>query len=207
MTSIRHPRSGLRAVVKVGGSLFDLPHLADHLRQWLSHQNFGEVYLVPGGGSTADVVRRLDHQQGLGEEQAHWLALQALTLNANFFARLLPEFKVSPCYHANNEQNSLWIVDAFTFCRSDEGNERALPHRWTATSDSVALRVAQVVSAQELILLKSVSWDVSGSWNKAAQASVVDAWFPEQFARGEVPVRVVNFRQQSSSPEPELLQG
>ena len=60
-------------VVKVGGSLFDLPGLGPCLRRWLDGLD-GDVILVPGGGPTADVVRTFDRRQVLGQEKAHWLA-------------------------------------------------------------------------------------------------------------------------------------
>lgn len=51
-------------VVKVGGSLFDLPDLGPRLRAWLKTLRTADVLLVPGGGPTADVVRSLDRAHG-----------------------------------------------------------------------------------------------------------------------------------------------
>src|ERR1700737_80612 len=84
-------RSLAPVVVKVGGSLFDLPDLGPRLKSWLDELASFAVVLVPGGGPTANVVRELDRHHGLGEETAHWLALQALTFNAAFLAALLEE--------------------------------------------------------------------------------------------------------------------
>jgi hypothetical protein len=81
-------------VVKVGGSLFDLPDLGSRLQSWLDRLPTRQVLLVPGGGPTADVVRELDRRHGLGDERAHWLALRALMLNAYFLAELLPSAAV-----------------------------------------------------------------------------------------------------------------
>ena len=78
------------AVVKVGGSLYDLPDLGPRLQRWLNHVPANDVLIVPGGGPAADVIRDLDRIHHLGEENAHWLALEALRLNAHFIARLLP---------------------------------------------------------------------------------------------------------------------
>src|SRR5207248_9110984 len=58
-------------VVKVGGSLYDLPDLADRLRRWLSALAAPRVLLVPGGGPTADVIRTFDQRHRLGEEASH----------------------------------------------------------------------------------------------------------------------------------------
>ena len=49
-----------------------------------------DVLFVPGGGPTADVIRDFDRIHQLGEEQAHWLALAALQLNADFLVSFYP---------------------------------------------------------------------------------------------------------------------
>src|SRR2546430_770089 len=77
-------------VLKVSGSLYDLPDLGPRLQCFLAGLTGADVLLIPGGGGTADVVRDLDARHGLGQEKAHWLALRALTLNAHFLASLLP---------------------------------------------------------------------------------------------------------------------
>src|SRR5262245_62169186 len=77
------------AVVKVGGSLYDLPDLGRRLAAWLETLTASRILLVPGGGATADVVREFDRCHGLGETTGHELALRSLTLNAWFLAVLL----------------------------------------------------------------------------------------------------------------------
>src|SRR5262249_34341494 len=77
-------------VVKVGGSLFDLPDLGSKLGRWLKALSSQVVLIVPGGGSAAEVVRDLDRRHTLGEDRSHWLALFALGLNARFLAHVLP---------------------------------------------------------------------------------------------------------------------
>ena len=68
-------------VVKVGGSLFDLPDLGTRLAAWLRQFEESNVLLVPGGGAAADAIRDFDRVHQLGEETSHWLAIQALSLN------------------------------------------------------------------------------------------------------------------------------
>src|SRR5437773_1082411 len=77
-------------VVKVGGGLFELPDLRERLRGWLERLDAGHVLLVAGGGGTADAVRALDRIHQLGPEASHWLAVQAMSLNARFLQALLP---------------------------------------------------------------------------------------------------------------------
>lgn len=187
---------GPAAVIKVGGSLFDLPDLGGRLRDWLAAQGTGEVLLVPGGGPAADVVREYDRLHALGEERAHWLALSALTLNARFLASLLSTAVVVPdtgALAAEWRQGKIPVLDPSAFVRTDEGQPGSLPHRWTVTSDSLAARVAQVTRAGELILLKSVALPAGIDWKEAGQRGLVDTYFAEVVGNS-LSVRFVCFR-------------
>lgn len=184
------------AVVKVGGSLFDLPDLGQRLQDWLARQASGALLLIPGGGPVADVVRQYDRVHGLGEERAHWLALMALTLNAHFLASFLPRAVVVPHIQALAPlwlQGKIPVLDLYAFARADNGQPGALPHSWSVTSDSLAARVARVAGARELLLLKSTSLPAGMGWNEAGRRSLVDAHFAEVVG-DTLPVRFINFR-------------
>jgi aspartokinase-like uncharacterized kinase len=188
-------------VVKVGGSLFDLPDLGPRLRHWLAAERpAGEsVLLVPGGGPTADVVRELDRRHGLGEEASHWLALRALSLNAHFLASLLPPAcvigDVLECRRVWHEGRTP-ILDLHEFARGDEDRPGCLPHSWAVTSDALAARVAVVADARSLVLLKSTSIPDVVDWAEVGRLGLVDAMFAEvlrQTSRNPQ-VRIVNLR-------------
>jgi aspartokinase-like uncharacterized kinase len=180
-------------VVKVGGSLYDLPDLGPRLRDWLDRLDAARVLLVPGGGATANVVRAFDRLHALGEEASHWLALRALTVNAHFLQALLPDAAVvaQPC-----GGGPLAVLDAHAFVRVDEGRPGCLPHCWEVTSDAVAARAAVVGRAERLILLKSVPVPEGMAWDEAARRGLVDAWFARALAQapGTLAVSGVNFR-------------
>jgi aspartokinase-like uncharacterized kinase len=190
--------AGPVTVVKVGGSLYDLPDLGLRLRRWLEGCA-SPVLLVPGGGPTADVVRDLDRRHGLGEEASHWLALRALTLNAHFLASLLPAACVvadpGVCLRAWGACR-VPILDAYEFARSDDGRPGHLPHTWAAASDSLAARVAAVSEARRLVLLKSVTIPDGLDWAKAGRLGLVDDLFAEMVrqGRGDLEVTAVNLR-------------
>jgi aspartokinase-like uncharacterized kinase len=180
-------------IVKVGGSLYDLPDLGPRLRAWLAQLNAEKVLLVPGGGLAADVIRTLDHVHRLGEETSHWLALQALSLNARFLLELLPEARLLQDPAA--VVPGLFIVDAYPFFRADEVCVDHLPRTWNITSDSLALRAAVLLQARELILLKSTDWH-GNDWAAASRAKVVDTGFADTLRQAPTALRIrfVNWR-------------
>ena len=183
-------------VVKIGGSLFDLPNLSRRLTDWLEPLRKERILLVPGGGPTTDVIRELDRVHGLGEEHSHWLALHALAVNAHFLAMLLPSARVvtrlAECSDSW-QRGTLPVLDAFAFLKADEGHPGSLPHSWDVTGDSVAARVAGVFGATRLILLKSTDIPHGMNWAEAARLGHVDPYFPSLVAA--VPnVEVVNLR-------------
>jgi len=183
-------------VVKVGGSLFDWPELAPQLRAWLTRLDTQSVLLVPGGGKTADAIRALDHAHQLGEEASHWLAIQALSLNARFLHALLPAAEITELSAPARATGakSVAILDVHPFFLRDENRADHLPHCWNVTSDSLAVRAAVLLKASELILLKSTSWD-SSDWHHASATGVVDRYFSTALQQaGELRVRIVNLR-------------
>jgi aspartokinase-like uncharacterized kinase len=191
-------------VVKVGGSLFDLPDLGPRLRSWLDGLANGDVLLVPGGGRLAEAVRSLDEQHCLGESVAHWLALKAMSLNAQFLAALLsPQAGFASNWAACPalwRQGRVAVADAYHFLQADEGREGCLPHSWAVTSDSVAARLAVMGKASRLVLLKSVTIPNDLDWAQAARLGYVDDHFAAVISRRErensrsCAVSAVNFR-------------
>ena len=173
-------------VVKVGGSLYDLPDLATRLRCWLDRQGVVDVVLVPGGGATTDVIRALDQRHVLGEEKAHWLALRALTLNAYFLAELLPGARVVQALaDCTSWPEGLAILDPLAFARWDEQEhpDACLPHSWKATSDSLAVRVAVTAEARRLCLLKSTGVNPNNQDWLEPEQGYVDPQFKQVLCR------------------------
>jgi aspartokinase-like uncharacterized kinase len=182
-------------VVKVGGSLYDLPNLGQRLAGWLAEQK-GSLVLVPGGGRSADLVRAWDQQHQLGEDESHWLALRALTLNAHYLAALLPGSRVIQGLD-NARPGRISILDMHAWAMTVDEKPGQFPHTWDVTSDSLGAQVAIVGKASQLILLKSAPLPEGMNWHEAARQGIVDAYFPQaiQAASADLTVRVVPFRQ------------
>lgn len=183
-------------IVKVGGSLFDLPDLGVRLTRWLDQSAPARALLVPGGGAAADIVRALDRLHKLGEERAHWLALRAMSFQAHVLATLLSHSTViERC--ADWSQHARPILDAHAFATEDENRPGALPHSWAVTSDAIAARVAVVTEAPLLVLLKSASIPEGLTWEEAARRGYVDDAFPNvvRQATRTLEVRALNLRE------------
>jgi aspartokinase-like uncharacterized kinase len=185
-------------IVKVGGSLHDLPDLGRRLRAWLDQQP-PRLVLIPGGGPAADWIRDLDACHHLSDERSHWLALRALTLAAHVLAARLPDSIVIEEI-ADSERawkaGQIPILDPYAFARADERQPDHLEHSWAVTSDSLAARIAMVAGAAQLVLLKSCSVSEPADWVAAARQGFVDAALPSVLAKASFPLHVtaINFR-------------
>ena len=190
-------------IIKIGGSLLTWPGLPAALRHWLTTQPSAMYILVCGGGSFADAVREADHCHHLGEVAAHWLCIDAMHVTARLLSELLPETSLCASFAELKERihfraAQTIVFDPREFLRVHEPQlpGLTLPQNWSATSDSIAARLAVVLSAEELVLLKSTDPPAAApasSLPELAAADFVDRHFPEA-ARTVSTVSFVNLR-------------
>jgi aspartokinase-like uncharacterized kinase len=190
-------------VVKVGGSLLNLPGLYRVLTSWLDRQPIDDTLLVVGGGELVDSIRQMDQRFGLADEAAHWLAIRAMNLNGFVLSRLVPGatwLKSLGDWHHDHELSGprRRFLSAEYFLRREEPQLPGvrLPMGWHVTSDSIAARLAEVCQTRELVLLKSTIPTTEGrpiSCGEAVAMGLVDSHFPTSAAPLRR-VRVVNLR-------------
>lgn len=168
-------------VVKLGGSFFARNDYASRLVTWLRNQTPMHCVVVTGGGIWADAVRRLDQQYGLPTSSAHWMAIRAMSVTSWLLAMSQPEFEYVNCFatlqdQLSRRQPSQFVFDTLQFLQSEEPHQsgRPLPHGWQVTSDSIAARLAEVLGACELVLLKSAA---VRSLSEAMRDGTVDSYF------------------------------
>lgn len=207
-------------LVKVGGSLYDLPDLATRLSDWLARQHAGfSTILLSGCGDLADVIRRWQPRFGWSDAQSHFLCLDLLDVAAHTLHTLCPHWPlvshwpdapqtvVLPDLSKNVLANELahdppniaspgifiWQPRRWLLSKEPAAPGLSLPRNWHSTTDSVAARAAQVGDVAELILLKSVLPPAPYSrQNFEVAADYVDRHFWQ--AAGRLPVvRFVNF--------------
>jgi aspartokinase-like uncharacterized kinase len=167
-------------VVKLGGSLLDLPDLPVRFRDWLDRQPPARWCMVVGGGRAADTVRRFDRWHGLGEERGHWLAVRAMQFNTRLVAAALGDWPVV-ADPSRDDDRPFTLLDPHAWLARLEAAEpgASVPHRWSFTSDSIAAHAAAWLGAGQLTLLKSTLPDGVSDVPSAAGQGLVDADFPE----------------------------
>ncbi|MBX3441826.1 MAG: hypothetical protein KF774_05425 [Planctomyces sp.] len=207
--SARHggaPSTG--RVVKIGGSLIDLPDLRERLGALCERLQGRPLAIVAGGGASADLVRDWDRRFQLHEEAAHWLALRAMRLNEHLLAALLPGARVVERWEALADawsSQATVILGVAPLLRAAEARgEPTPPHAWDVTSDSLAAWFAGRLGAR-LVLVKSIDCP-DGSAEAASASGAVDRAFPDTASAG-LAVDWVNLRAATPAPREWLAGG
>lgn len=168
------------SVVRIGGSLLDLPDLRRRLTSFLMTLG-GRVLCIVGGGSEVDQLRARHQRGDLSTSDAHWAAIDVMGQNAIRLAPLLPggfladNLDMARSRLERNEKGVVFL-DPSADLRRDAG--RTLPIGWEVTSDSIAGWVADRMGADRLILLKSVGESGSLPLAEVARRGWVDDHFP-----------------------------
>lgn len=197
-------------ILKIGGSLFDMPELADRIQKYLETET-GGVVLIAGGGRFADEVRRLQLHHQFSDEAAHHLAINTMAVSARFLGELLH----LPIIHRWDEiaetfaKNQIAILDVSLKVVSEgtvspefvlDGLQE-LPTSWDVTSDSIAAWIAIRAKAQRLVLGKSASLPSAPfTLQSLADHGYVDAQFPT-IASHVTNIEWLNLRE-NSTPSP-----
>lgn len=198
-------------VVKVGGSLFGYQQLPERGEFWLASQSPGVTIFVSGGGELVEPLRAVHERFRLDQEASHWLAVRAMTVTSRLLAQLLNlelverfevvdqlvrEVRRSP---AARPTSCVLDCEEFLQAREPQCAGLRLPRDWSCTSDSIAARLAEVLGADELVLLKSVPLAPGMSFPEAANQGLVDSHFPRA-AEKVNQVRWVDFPRSGSDP-------
>jgi aspartokinase-like uncharacterized kinase len=169
-------------VIKVGGSLFDMPKLPDRLRAWLALQPEAHNVLVPGGGPLVEQVRAWNAAEAIDKATAHWMCIDLLTVTAQLLHAWLPEIPLEENYCLLEDRVGKPGATIFAPAGWTRHSEPALPgaglpRSWETTSDAIAGRLAVALRADEFVLLKSVlpPREASKDFSGLAAAGYIDS--------------------------------
>ncbi|HET6424404.1 MAG TPA: hypothetical protein VFG20_12015 [Planctomycetaceae bacterium] len=165
-------------VLKLGGSLYDLPDLGQRIATLVEQHAEHRFLIFPGGGDAADLVRGWQQRFRWDDERSHSVALASLDLNATMLAHVLHRGLMAYDHeHAEAawQQRACPVLAPTQFLRLHDFGD--LPHDWTVTSDSLAAWTAVRWPAEELWLCKSVPRPTSLA--DAVNEGVVDPHFAE----------------------------
>ena len=162
-------------VAKIGGKIVDSPDLVGVVGRILEGRS-QRIVLIAGGGRTADLVRDWDRELTLPGGDAHWLAIRAMSLQAELLACRLS----CPLSHGFEEVRNLPLC-VFDLWDELKRDLECLPETWDFTSDSLAAWAANRLAAQTLLLVKSVG-DSTTTVDQASERGWVDPLFAETAA-------------------------
>lgn len=166
--------SGL-LVVKVGGSLAETGRLGPALAMIRAARR--PLVIVPGGGPFAESVRDLQRAMQFDDVVAHRLAMLAMHQMAEFMVSLQDDLKVAQSLDEiadvlGHGQVPVWAPLSMMV------KDTTVPADWSATSDSLAARLAELLGGARLVLLKSVDVEKDEGPEELARRGVVDPLFP-----------------------------
>jgi aspartokinase-like uncharacterized kinase len=180
-------------VVKIGGSLCADPVLPQWL-ELLTQIGGGRVTIVCGGGGFADEVRRLQAHWQFDDLAAHNMAVLAMAQTAYQFLALNPALRLAArridipdLLHQG--KTALWLPLEL---RREQPDERT---NWEATSDTIALDLAQHLNAERLVLVKSCAIDPQLTLAELGDAGIVDPLFAGLSGNAAFPITLLHKNQ------------
>ncbi len=165
-------------VVKVGGGLCATPGALDAVGAALAAAGRRHrIAVIPGGGPFADAVRRFERRERLSADAAHWMALLAMDQYAHVLAERIEGAALVEEPGAIGSAigaAGVAVLAPYRWMRAAD----VLPHRWEATSDSVAAFVAGALDAERLVLVKPADGSPGAEMVDPCFASVLPAGLP-----------------------------
>jgi aspartokinase-like uncharacterized kinase len=150
------------AVFKIGGKILEntnnIKSTFSQLTQLYEEKILQKIIIIPGGGTFANFVRRLDEDLQIGDDLAHWIAIYSMNYNGIILNRKYPDLKtIEKLKTFQNAKRMFCIFLPYSFLHEED----TLPHNWDVTSDSIALYVANKLKLSRCFLIK----DIDGIFN------------------------------------------
>lgn len=185
----------IKSIIKIGGSLLDLPDLVLRLRIWLNNYDKTPAWIICGGGEQAEHIRARQPWMEWCDEEAHDLAVLAMDANTYETSELLGltvAELTSTTPPKQCERFTLIAVAPFLSSHEPHCAGPLLPHNWSATSDSITARLAHIFEIPTVVLLKSAD-PSDDNLGELQDTGYIDAAFTSML-RADTDVEFVNLR-------------
>lgn len=180
---VEKPAGGVSPlVVKVGGSLAETGRMYAVVSMIAAAR---VPVVVPGGGPFADSIRALQPTMKFGEAMAHRLAMLAMQQMGELIVAQSDRFIVAQSLGEISNAVRNGKVPVWAPLRMIAG-DAAVPAGWSATSDSLAARLAELLGAPLVPFSKSVDVTPDATLEDLARRGIVDPILPSIVARGEL---------------------
>ena len=180
-------------IAKIGGKIIENPqNLKNTLNQLktllLDKEIIENIIIIPGGGSYANFIRKLDAKLEIGDELSHWMAIFAMNCNGIMICQKYNEIRcISDISELKKSNKTISIFLPFDFLyQSDK-----LPHNWSVTSDSIAIYIASILELNQCFLIK----DVDGIFIKNQKEPIQDI-SPKDYEKLKNDSKLVKFENQ-----------
>lgn len=178
-------------IIKLGGSLAKSGGLIDCLNTVENKYRGRAAVIVPGGGAFADQVRLAQRRWRFDDNTAHQMALLSMQQMALMFKGLKPHFAIAGTIPAirnriSRQNTVIWSPDPVQLERA------GIKAGWEVTSDSLSAWLANTLSADELILVKSATIDAGHNLAEFTRQHVVDKAFCDYVAGSAYKITIIN---------------
>lgn len=181
-------------MIKLGGSLAQSDALT-HCTKIVNLQYMDEgAIIVPGGGCFADQVRHAQQLWQFDDRAAHRMAVLSMQQMAVMLAAIMPTWSLqTSAYDCKRQYASgrvlIWSPDPA------ELDAAGVASSWDVTSDSLAAWLANRLSAEHLLLVKSCPVAPKTTILQLQKAGVVDAAFNQFICDADYAVSIVHYLQ------------
>ncbi|NVM44730.1 MAG: hypothetical protein HWN79_07420 [Candidatus Lokiarchaeota archaeon] len=146
-----------QAIFKIGGNILEnsknIESTITQLTRLYEENILQRIILIPGGGSYANFIRKLDEELKLGDDLAHWMAIYSMNYNGIELNRRYPELELIEDLKAFQDSKKIFCIFLpYNYLRKNDN----LPHNWDVTSDSIALYIAVQLRFNKCFLIKDI---------------------------------------------------
>ena len=151
-------------IVKIGGKILEnkenLESTIAQFKHICENDNVQKIIIIPGGGTYANFLRKIDEKISIGDELSHWMAIFAMNCNGIELSQKYNDIKFFDNLGELKKSNERIAV----FLPYDFINQRdELPHIWDVTSDSITVYIAHHLGLKDCFLIKDIDGIISNN--------------------------------------------